>query len=67
MNRKLTRDDQQDNYGDDLGDDLKVVPEMIPEMILELTSHQVEISDPDGCPLTQGSNTSLRLVAMGAR
>ena len=27
-------------------------PELNPEMILELTGDQVEIGDPDGCPLT---------------
>ena len=31
---------------------LEMTPEMIPEMISELTGDQVEIGDPDGCPLT---------------
>ena len=31
---------------------LEMTLEMILEMILELTGDQVEISDPDGCPLT---------------
>ena len=31
---------------------LEMIQELILEMIPELTSDQVEIGDPDGCPLT---------------
>ena len=31
---------------------LELILELILEMIPELTGDQVEISDPDGCPLT---------------
>ena len=31
---------------------LEMTLELIPEVIPELTGDQVEISDPDGCPLT---------------
>ena len=31
---------------------MEMTSELIPEMIPELTGDQVEIGDPDGCPLT---------------
>ena len=31
---------------------LEMTSELIPEIIPELTGDQVEIGDPDGCPLT---------------
>ena len=31
---------------------MQMTSQMIPEMILELTGDQVEIGDPDSCPLT---------------
>ena len=31
---------------------MEMTSELIPEMIPELTGDQLEIGDPDGCPLT---------------